>query len=175
MIRNIILGALLLAPLSGICQKATKTKKVIAQTAVIDYKAIGSPLPPLRIITEKREVITNATVAGNSNLIIMMFNPTCGHCEEMTRAIEENIELFKTTPVLLVSAAGMFIYLEYFQKNVKAANFPKIKIGVDSSGYLDKSFNYSGLPQVNIYNADRKLIKTFSTITTIDSIRQYIQ
>lgn len=179
MFRNILLCTLLALPAAGICQKAKKVKKQVVATTVktpaIDYKAIGSPMPPIRLITHERKVITDAMVSDDANLVVMMFNPTCGHCEEMTRAIEENIALFKKTPIVLLAAASMFEYLDYFRKNLKAVDYPALKIGVDSSQFIDKAFNYNGLPQVNIYDHNRKLIKTYSTITTIDSIRTYIE
>ncbi len=173
MIRKIIVCALLALPVAGICQKSKKAKPVAV--AGIDYKVLGSPMPPLRIVTIDRKSVTTASVAGNSSLVVMMFNPVCGHCAEMTMAMEQNLSLFKKTPIVLVAAAGMFDYLKDFRKDVKADNYPALQIGVDSAQFIDKAFNYNGLPQVNIYDKDRKLIKTFSMITTIDSIKAFIE
>jgi thiol-disulfide isomerase/thioredoxin len=171
MLRKILLCALLAMPVAGICQKSGKKPKPAPAAADIDYRVPGSPMPPLRIVTKERKSISTATVANDANLIVMMFNPTCGHCEEM----ENNIALFRKTHIVLVASAGMFEYLDYFQKNVKAEQYPSLKIGVDSAQFIDKAFNYEGLPQVNVYDKQRRLIKSFNKITTIDSIRQYIQ
>lgn len=178
MFRKVLLCGLLALPVAGICQKSKKNKKAQAAPVAankIDYKQLGTPMPPLRIVTQERKSITDAMVKNDANLIVMMFNPTCGHCEDMTRAMEENIFLFKKTNIVLVAAANMFDNLEFFKKNVKANQFPSIKVGVDSSQFIDQSFNYNGLPQVNIYDHDRKLIKTFSGITTVDSLKKYIE
>jgi hypothetical protein len=105
----------------------------------------------------------------------MMFNPTCEHCEDMTFAIEKNIDLFKNSHILLVAAAGMGPYLEFFENGTRVRNFPKIKLGLDSSNFINRTFIYESLPQINIYSPDRKLLKTFSGITTIDSLKPYIQ
>lgn len=177
MIRRILLCTLLALPFAGVCQKAAKAKKPVRRVVApsIDYKTVGAPMPSLRVVTKDRKSVTTASLAGSSTLIVMMFNPTCGHCEEMTKAIEEHAALFKTTPVVLVAAAGMFEYLDYFRKNVKADDYPLLQIGVDSTGFIDKTFNYEGLPQVNVYDQNRKLLKAFNKITTIDSIKQFIQ
>jgi len=179
MFRKILLCALLALPVTGICQKGKGTKKPtaipVAATASVDYKVPGSPMPPLRIVTTSHKSITEDAVKNKANLVVMMFNPTCEHCEEMTMAMEKNIFLFKNTQIVLVAGAMMMEYLGDFQKRVKADQFPSMKIGVDSTQFIDKAFNYNGLPQVNIYDHDRKLIKSFSGITTIDSIKHYIE
>jgi len=176
MFRKVLLCGLLALPIAGICQKAKKNKKAAAsQSTGIDYKQLGTPLPKMRVVTIDRRNITAETVKNDANLFVMMFNPTCGHCEEMTMAMEQNIKLFKKSNIVLVASANMYENLEFFRKNVKASEFPAIKVGIDSAQFIDKSFNYNGLPQVNIYDHDRKLIKTFSGITTIDSLKQFIE
>ena len=51
---------------------------------------------------------------------------------------------------------------------------PEITVGVDSAGYLDKVFLYQMLPQINVYDHERRLIKIYSGEVAIDSLKQYI-
>ncbi len=141
-----------------------------------DYHNIGSKMPALRVVTEKGKIVATAdSVKNEANLFVMMFNPTCEHCEEMTVALEQNIALFKASQIVLIAAPMMGPYLEYFANTTKYTNYPALKVGLDSAKFIDRTFNYVTLPQINIYDKDRKLIKTFSGLETIDSLKPYIQ
>lgn len=140
-----------------------------------NFKEMGAPMPNLRVVYPNKVEYTSADLKNDANLIMMLFNPTCEHCEDMTFAIEKNIDLFKNSHVLLIAAPTMGPYLEYFENGTRVKNFPKIKYGLDSSDIINRLFTFEMLPQVNVYNADRKLIKTFTGITEIDSLKPYIQ
>lgn len=179
--RKAILAVLLLcsvAAWAGKRDKKSGPKAMVTagtQAAAIDYKQIGAPLPPIRVVTAKGEQITDQVLKNDANLFVMMFNPTCEHCEDMTRALEKNIGLFKNSNIVLMAAPAMGPYLEYFDKNTNYTQFPSIKVGLDSSNFIQNTFVYESLPQINVYDKDRKLIQIFSGISTIDKIRDYIQ
>ncbi len=141
-----------------------------------DYHNIGAKMPPMRVVTEKGVVVaTDESVKNDANLFVMMFNPTCEHCEEMAVALGQNIALFKASQIVLMAAPTMGPYLEFFANNTKHKNYPALKVGLDSAKFIDRTFNYIMLPQINIYDKERKLIKTFSGLETIDSLKPYIQ
>ena len=139
------------------------------------YKQIGGPMPPIRVVYPKKAVYTENTLKNDANLFVMIFNPTCEHCEEMAFNLEQSLNLFKKSHIVLMATPGMGPYLEFFENGTKVQKYPKIKMGLDSAGFIERTYNDIMLPQINIYNADRKLIKSFSGITTIDSLKQYIQ
>lgn len=158
-----------------------------------NFTKMGSPLPNFRIVTLpqgkvqntngtpiKRVVvpaksITQNDVKNSANLIVMVFNPTCGHCEDQTDTLAKYIYLFKKTKLVMVCAPSMGPYLEQFEKDHHTTQFPTMQIGLDSSALIRKIFLYTNLPQLNIYNKDRKLIRTFTGGAVIDSLREYIQ
>jgi hypothetical protein len=47
-------------------------------------------------------------------------------------------------------------------------------IGWDSSGLVEDMFLYQQLPQINIFDNERKLIKIFSGEVPADTIRKFI-
>ena len=156
-------------------KKENKTEQTTAiDTANIDFKALGAPLPPIRIVTHDTTVYTNEDFEGESSLLVMLFNPTCEHCHEVTHTIEKNMDMFKKTKILLVAAPSMLGYLQFFQNVTKYRSYPKIVLGVDSAGYIDKTFLYQSLPQINIYDKERKLEKIFNGEVPIDSLKPYI-
>lgn len=140
-----------------------------------DYHLVGAPMPSIWVVTATGDVITDTMLRNDANLFVMMFNPTCEHCEDMTRDIEHHIGLFKNSQIVLMAAPMMGPYLEYFDKTTHYTQFPSLKVGIDSAKFIDRTYNYVMLPQINVYSKDRKLIKSFSGLNTVDSLRPYIQ
>jgi len=155
--------------------KKNKTEQVAVDTAKIDYKADGAPLPKLQLTTRKGEKLTEKDFNNGANLLVMLFNPTCDHCQEMTVQLEKNIDLFKKTKILLVAAPSMIDYLEFYNNITRYSKYPEITVAADSAGYIDKVFTYTALPQINIYDKERKLLKVFSGETSIDALKPYIE
>ncbi len=144
----------------------------------IDYEQIGSPMPLLRLVTVDSiaRVYTNKDVSNKANLLVMMFNPLCGHCEDQAELLVKNMDVFKRSKLVMMVAPDMKAYLPNFCNSFHLNDHPRtIKVGVDSSGFIKNAFLYRALPQINIYNSDRKLIKTYCGGISIDSLMQYIQ
>ncbi|MCW3121972.1 MAG: hypothetical protein JWQ38_1464 [Flavipsychrobacter sp.] len=120
-------------------------------------------------------VMTNKDLDNGANLFVMMFNPTCSHCEEETVLIEKNISLFKRSKVALIANKRMQPYLPDFIRTLHITDYPPIYVGVDSMTFIGDVFLYSALPQINIYDGHRKLLKTYTGEVAIDSLKQYIQ
>ena len=163
-------------PLKMLLYQDTSRKKVVTGTVNTD--------PPRKAKRKNRhdepaagvtKMITVHDVDNGANLFVMIFNPTCAHCEDETVMLEKNIALFKRSKILLMAAPGMMPYLGDFVKRLGVDEYPQMSAGVDSSGFVNNIFLYQTLPQINIYNADRKLLKIWSGEVSIDSLRQHIQ
>lgn len=141
----------------------------------VDYTKPGAPMPVIRMVTADGRIITEKDVRNDANLFVMLFNPTCEHCEDMTRALEKSIGLFRHSKIVLMAAPGMLPYLEYFDKNTNYTQFPSLITGVDSGGFIKRTFTYEMLPQINIYDKDRRLVKTFTGLSSVDSLRSFIE
>ena len=136
-----------------------------------------------RLAEEKKEeskmgsgkYLTNEDLDNGANLFVMMFNPTCSHCEDETEMLEKNITMFKKSKILLLANPVQSPYVPNFVKNFHIADYPTFYIGIDSSDFISKVYLYSALPQIDIYNKDRKLVKTFAGEIGIDSLQAYIQ
>jgi hypothetical protein len=165
----------------------------------IDYTLIGAPMPFFRLVVldtaEKATTLKQpkkkkkqgdedkttvvATVTSNNftnkgNLFVMMFSPTCEHCENETGLLEKNIGLFKEGKLVLMTNPKFKEYLPTFMKKLNTMQYPQLSVGLDDSDFIKETFLYQPLPQINIYNSQRKLIKTFSGDTPIDSLKPYM-
>jgi len=155
--------------------KRGNEKKASTAGTAEDYKQVGTALPTINFYRRDGAYITNNDLNNDASLIIMLFNPTCEHCEQQTKLFEQNIDLFRKTNLVLVAAPGMGPYLQYFVNNTKVDSFPQIQVGLDSSQYIEKTYRYEALPQINIYSKDRRLTRIFTGNVPIDTLRAYIE
>ena len=119
--------------------------------------------------------LTNDDVNNKANLFVMMFNPTCSHCEDMAALMRNNSTLFKKTKLVLMANPGMKQYLPDFVNRQHLNEYPVFNIGIDSSDFINKIYLFQMLPQINIYDRNRKLLKIYNGEVPIDSLKQYIE
>lgn len=177
MLRKLLIVSCLLAPvLITSAQKRTKQKGHSLTTEdKTDYKAMGAPLPAMKMFTIDGKHMTDKDLKNDANLLIMLFNPTCDHCQDQAVILKKNVELMNKSNILFLAAKGMGPYLSFFTSVTKLDSFSRFQIAIDSAGYIDKTYNYVALPQINIYNKERKLVKTFNGTNPIDSLRNYLE
>lgn len=184
MLRKLLVIALLLSTvLVTYAQKKDKKKRKkkkdkteqVAEEAKIDYKAEGAPMPDMALTTRKGRKLTHKDFDNNANLFVMIFNPTCDHCQEQTINFEKNIDLFDKSKILMVASPGMIDYLQFYNNVTRYFEYPKITVAVDSAGFIDKVFTYEHLPQINVYDKKRNLLKIFTGDTPIEALKPYIE
>lgn len=182
MLRKILVITLLFSTvIAAYAQKKDKKKKKKEKEDTeqvadsnISYKEIGDPMPVMKLTTRKGKKLTEKDFNKKSNLLVMMFNPTCDHCQDQTITFEKNIDLFDKTDLVLIAAPQMIDYLEFYNNVTRYFEYPKMTVAVDSSGFIDKTFHYQALPQINVYDKNRKLIKIFTGNVEIEALKPYI-
>jgi len=205
MLRKILFIAALLAGFQGMAQQkqaAGTSAKKEDPAAKIDYTQIGAPMPNMILISldsvntsektkwhkiwhksdkESSEVISTNLITNETfedvkaNILVMIFNPTCSHCANETDLLERNMELFKKSKLVMVCNPMLRNNLPDFVKQHSIKKYPNIYVGVDSNGFMGKTFQYHLLPQINVYDKNRKLVKIFSGDISLDSLKGYIQ
>lgn len=139
----------------------------------VSYKEIGSSLPPMRVIGRDSLEHTAEDYKNKHNFFLFLFNPTCGHCIRMGLVMGENETSFKDNNVLFLAGPQMMPYLKSFYEQSSLDKHPAIKVGIDSAQTVDLLYSYKMLPQINIYDKNRVLIKTFYGDTPLDSLKNY--
>lgn len=139
------------------------------------YRAIGSELPELRAVDGKMKEYTNESFKDQHHFFLIMFNPTCGHCIKMTKLIGEHAALFKKNHVLFLAGAQMMPYFQDFYKETDVFRHPEFVVAVDSAQTIEKLYSYHTLPQINIYDKNRTLVKTYNGDVSLDSLKPYMR
>ncbi len=128
----------------------------------------------MRVVAETGKVFTEKDAAPGENIFILLFNPTCDHCHEATRVLGAADSLFKDGQVYLMATANMQPHLGYFANVTRHKEHPILRVGVDSTGFIEKTFNYQTLPELLIYDRSRRLVRTMSVTIAVDSLRPYL-
>lgn len=137
------------------------------------YKSVGAALPPMRIIDRNMKAHTPEEIKGTTHFFLVLFNPTCGHCIDMARMFGTHEQEFRNNTVMFMAAKDMMPYFDHFYKESGADDYKNLTIGVDSADMVNNLYKYGNLPQINIYDKDRKLVRIFSGETPLDSLLRY--
>jgi thiol-disulfide isomerase/thioredoxin len=140
----------------------------------LSYREISSVLPPMRVIDTTKQEYTEKDFNDKNHFFMFLFNPTCGHCIQMAKLVGDHIKEFKKNQVLFLAGPAMLPYMPSFYQASGIGKYPQVKVGIDSAGTVDRLYNYKTLPQINIYDAKRRLVKIFYGDTPLDSLRKYI-
>ena len=101
--------------------------------------------------------------------IVMVFSPDCEHCQEETKEITANIQLFKKTQIVMASPLE-YSYLKKFYDEYKIADYPTITMGRDPSYFLGSFYGVKAFPAIFVYNKKGKLVNWFSGSTPLNKI-----
>ena len=181
MIRKLLIIVCLLSTVfiafAGKNKKKKKDKEEKNHVAPdINYRILGQPMPPINFLMKNGKLLTGDELKNDANLFVILFNPTCEHCQEQAIQLERNLDLIKKSHVLFIAASGMKEYLQYFESVTKLSKYyPKLQMGIDSCNYVNNTFTYQNLPQINIYDKERKLLRTFVGETSMDTLKKYIE
>jgi len=193
MLRKLFVLLFAVCAVTAIAQKKTKSRPAKTKeteskqgTEEIDYKQVGSPMPSLVFLpfydsaskvpkNQRKKMMTNKDFDNDANLIVMMFNPTCGHCQEQTLMMGRSDEWFKKTKVVLLATLTMKPYLQDFATFTEPSAHSYMHLGVDSTDFINNIFLYQSLPQINIYDHERKLLKTYTSNVPMDTLKQFIE
>ena len=132
-------------------------------------------MPPVKVITIDKQTITEKDLKNKFNLFVVLFNPLCDHCQTLMVEMGKHVDEFPKNKVVFMAEKSMIDHLEFFKNVTRYTDYPHIMVGADSANFTGNAFIYQSMPQVNIYDKDRKLVKIFSGLTTTDSLKQYFK
>ena len=150
----------------------TKTGSAMPPFLVIKQDVMPSGSPTTNLTTH---LLSDKDVRNNANLFVMLFSPVCDHCENQAIMLGENLKLFKKSKIVLMCGKPYRQYLNNYLLITHNKEHPAINVGVDSTDFIQKTLFIDQMPQMNIYDHNRKLLKIFSGQVTIDSLKQYIE
>jgi thiol-disulfide isomerase/thioredoxin len=149
---------------------------IIASAQEIDTVPMYKKLP---FVPSFSILLTDSTWYNKENLpkkkpvIIIYFNPDCGHCQLEAEEINAHMEEFKAAEIVMVSYAPLDeikIFAETYQLN----NYSNIHFGRDTKYFLPTFYKVKFTPFMAVYDKKGKLLKVYPSGMNRDEVIEMI-
>ena len=118
----------------------------------------GAGIPQFSFITAQGKEMHTMDFPKDKPVMLVLFNPSCGHCQIILEQVRDNIEDFKFATILFLTGEPLKDVLPDYVVNVKVDKMADdILVASDNSDATLKIFEYQGIPQVMLYNKEHKL------------------
>jgi thioredoxin-related protein len=121
------------------------------------------------LLTDSVSYYTKEDLPKKKPVILMMFNPTCEHCQHETEDILKDIDKLKDIQIVMASSMSLDAIRLFIEKN-KLADFKNIIVGQDTHFFLPGFFMVRNLPFMAFYDGKKNLIDVHSGPTPVESI-----
>lgn len=142
---------------------------VYAQKDSLPYQRFPD-VPPFQLLaTDSVTIITKNDLKAGQPVLVMFFSPDCDHCQKQMEFILSSIDSLKNVEIVLATYQP-FDAMKEFAKKYRLTDYPNIHTGRDIKYILPPFYNIHKLPFLALYNAKGKLITTFQTGATGETL-----
>ena len=127
-------------------------------------------LPPLKLLlTDSIAYFTKNDFKKKSNVLIMLFNPECDHCQHETEEIVNHIDRFKNVQIVMATMMP-FDAMKSFYEKYELSKYKNIVVGQDQHFFLIPYYRVGNLPFLAFYNKKENLISVFEGSMPIEKV-----
>ena len=141
-----------------------------------DYRKKGAPIPPFIIQQLNGKQFSNSVLKPGKPVLLAIFSPQCDHCALALDTLQHFGAKLNNTRIILVTEARNKPHLKEF---LTTHGFDTVaafrQAGIDKGNLIYDIYTYGLLPQFNIYNAQHKLVKSFSGTFPMDSLKMFLR
>lgn len=119
-------------------------------------------------------VLTNKDIPANKPLLMIYFDPTCGHCQFMGKQLAQRIGLYPNITIWMVSNYPDSSIKQYLFND---GLFPARKLTVlqDYSNNMHNWFDFADVPLMLLYSKDGKLLQNFDVLPTPPELEKILK
>jgi hypothetical protein len=117
-------------------------------------------VPPVTLILTNDSVI-NKNNFPKEKLLIIYFNPDCGHCQVLTKHLTDSISYLKDYTVIMATYSKMKD-LKKFEEEFNIKQHPNILLARDKTYFLVPFYGIKTTPFVAAYTKRGKLYKYYT-------------
>jgi thioredoxin-related protein len=129
-----------------------------------------SVLPPLKLLLiDSISYFTKNDFKNKSNVLVMLFNPDCDHCQHETEEIIKHIDQFKHVQIIMATMMPFDAMKSFYQK-YELSKYKNIVVGQDQHFFLIPYYSVSNLPFLAFYNKKGNLISVFEGSMPIEKV-----
>lgn len=126
--------------------------------------------PPVKLLMpDSSSYFTKDVLPKKTPVLLMVFHPSCEHCQAETENITKNIDKFKGIQIVMSTMVPLF-EMKAFMDKYHLAAYENIIVAQDYTFFLPPYFQFNNLPFLAFYNKKKKLVSTFSGSLPVDKI-----
>jgi thiol-disulfide isomerase/thioredoxin len=137
--------------------KAVETSVANIDTFVSKKNLLGDPLLDFKAFDAKGNTFSQENLTKGQPIMFVLFNPSCGHCQELLVQVRDNIALYENVNIVFLTGKPLKSVLPNYVVNVKVDKMKEINVVSDESEVTMKLFEYQGIPQIMLYDKNHKL------------------
>ncbi|MGI9192613.1 MAG: TlpA family protein disulfide reductase [Chitinophagaceae bacterium] len=135
----------------------------------------GAALPSFAFLTSDEKVYFDSNLRKNTPVILVLFNPSCGHCMEVAISMKSRINELAGADIVFLTGNNLLAELPSFIQQTRFHDMPNVYVGIDHSDVSKSLFEYNGIPQIMVYNQQHILLKTYYKQMELDEIVRLIR
>lgn len=139
------------------------------------YAIVGASLPAFHVVTWDEKSFFDSDLEPKKPLVLILFNPSCGHCIEVGKQIVDSLNLLKQAEIVFITGKNQLGELKKYAEETGLMKEPKIIVSAENSEVNKYLFEYNGIPQIMVYNRNKQLRKTFYKYASMDSLKYYLK
>lgn len=153
---------------------------LISFAAVISVKAQQDTLPPYKklpvipaftIQLTDSSWFSKADLPGKTPVVMIYFNPECGHCQHEAQELAKNMDKFKNV-FFVMAAYHEMDKIQEFITTYGLDKFSNMKIGRDGKYFIPVFYQVKMTPFSAVYDKKGNLIKAFEGGMTIEQLEE---
>ena len=171
----ILIVLLVISAANGYSQDAGKAGKDPVDT-LAPYQKYPT-LPAFNVMEMDSVTIFNTyNIPKGRPVAIMLFSPDCGHCARMTDEILEKIDSLSGIDFYLVTPVHNMDDIRKFYEHHHHAEYSNVKmVGRDYEFFYGGYYKIAVVPDLALYDAQKKLVKLFQGETRVHFIYEALE
>ncbi len=113
-------------------------------------------IPNFILLSLDSVAFTQSVLAQDKNTIIMLFNPTCGHCQQQLELLLTLPQVYNTTNLILTSTEPLYKIKEFYDK-YHLEKYKWIHVGKDHKYFFGGFYRPKTIPVLAFYNKQKQL------------------
>ncbi|MGI8951118.1 MAG: peroxiredoxin family protein [Chitinophagaceae bacterium] len=130
-------------------------------------------IPWFKILQGDSTWFTRNDLPKNKPVVIVYFNPDCGHCQLTAKEIVDNMDKFKNAFMVWITFHSPD-QIKAFAHDYKLDQFNNIKLGRDTSYYIPVFYQVRFTPFMAVYNKQGKFVQAFEGGTDVATLSKYL-
>lgn len=128
-------------------------------------------MPEFKLLQADSSWFNSADLPKNKHVVIVYFNPDCGHCQQEAKTLIEHKDEVKNAAFVFVSYHNPK-QIGDFVKDYKLGELSYVIAGRDTQYYIPAFFRIKFTPFVAVYDKKGNLQKTFEGGAEIDALKK---